>query len=158
VALLLNLGAGWQDTLQGYDNIDLREISGCTRMDVRDLDLRYKPESVDEIRAIDIYEHIPFGESQGMLTMWVSLLKVGGRLIIQSPSIEAICRRVLTSTNIKDIEDSIKYIYGNQDYPENFHHTAVHPELMIHYLRNAGVKGSITFKTQATNLTITAIK
>lgn len=155
MTILLNLGCG-EDLLQGYDNIDIRYLPDTIKADVRKLP--YEPETVDEIRAVDVYEHVSFTESQALLNHWVSLLKTGGRLIIQSPSIEALARRILTSTNVKDIEDSIQYIFGNQDYKENTHYTACHPELMTYYLRNAGITGEIAFKTEATNLTIKARK
>jgi SAM-dependent methyltransferase len=151
--ILLNLGCG-NDIQQGYDNIDIRDLSNTIKADIRDLP--YEPNSVDEIRAIDIYEHISFRESQALLNHWVSLLKPGGLLTIRSPSIEVLARRILTSVNIKDIEDSIAYIFGNQDYKENTHFTACHPELMIYYLRNAGITGEIDYYTEDTNLIINA--
>lgn len=153
--LLLNLGAG-NDIKQGYDNIDIRDLPDTIKADVRHLP--YELGTVDEIRAVDVYEHVSFNTSQQLLTHWVSLLKQGGQLIIQGPSIEAIARRILTSTNIKNIENSIKYIFGNQDYEENYHKTALHPELMEYYLRNAGITGEITCETIGTNLLIKARK
>ena len=155
MAILLNLGCG-SDIQQGYDNIDIRKLLDTIQADARHLP--YELNSVDEIRAIDVYEHVSFMESRKLLNHWVSLLKSGGRLIIQSPSIEVLARRILISTNIKDIEDSIAYIFGNQDYKENTHFTACHPELMIHYLRNAGITGEINCRTEATNLIINARK
>lgn len=153
--ILLNLGCG-NDIQQGYDNIDIRDLPGVIQADISNLS--YEPNSVDEIRAIDIYEHISFTESQKVLNHWVSLLKSGGRLIIQGPSIEVLARRILTSTNVEDIEDSIKYIFGNQDYKENTHFTSCHPELMTYYLRNAGITGEISYSTEATNLIVKAKK
>lgn len=154
-SLLLNLGCG-TDLQQGYDNIDIRNLPGVILADIRKLP--YELNSVDEIRAIDVYEHVSFNESQELLNHWVSLLKYGGSLIIQSPSIEVLARRILISTNVKAIEDSIKYIFGNQDYKENTHFTACHPELMEYYLRNAGITGRIDCHTAETNLIIKAIK
>lgn len=153
--IFLNLGCG-NDIQQGYHNIDTRDLPDTIKLDVRDLP--YEKGSVDEIRAMDIYEHISFNESQALLNHWVSLLKPNCKLIITAPSIEVLSRRILTSTNIKDIEDSIKFIFGNQDYEENYHKTACHPELMEYYLRNAGITGSIDFSTDQTNITIIARK
>lgn len=153
---LLNLGCGETDTMQGYDNIDVRKLPDTIQADVRCLP--YELGTVDEIRAIDVFEHVSFRLSQQLLTHWVSLLKPGGRLIIQSPSIEVLARRILTSTNIKDIEDSIVFIFGNQDYEENSHFTACHPELMEYYLRNAGITGEISCVTDRTNLIFKARK
>jgi len=153
--ILLNLGCG-TDLKQGYDNIDIRDLPGVIKADVRNLP--YESESVDEILAVDIYEHISFRESQILLNHWVSLLKPGGLLIIRSPSIEVLARNILISTTIEDIEVSIAYIFGDQDYKENTHYTACHPELMIQYLRNAGITGEIKWRTEYTNLVITARK
>lgn len=155
MTLLLNLGCG-NDIQQGYDNIDIRKLPDTIQADIRHLP--YELGTVDEIRAIDVYEHVSFNISQQLLTHWISLLKFGGLLIIQGPSIEVLARRILTSTSIKDIEDSIKYIFGNQDYKENTHFTACHPELMEYYLRNAGITGEITCHTEGTNLIIKARK
>lgn len=153
--ILLNLGCG-TDVQQGYDNIDSRDLPNTIQADVRNLP--YEPNSVDEIRAIDIYEHISFRESQILLNHWVSLLKPGGLLIIRSPSIEVLARNILISTSIKDIETSIAFIFGDQDYKENTHFTACHPELMVYYLRNAGITGEINCRAEDTNLVINARK
>jgi len=155
LALLLNLGCG-TDLKQGYDNIDVRDLPGVIKADVRNLP--YKQNSVDEIRAIDVYEHVSFRESQSLLNYWVSLLKPGGLLVIQAPSIEVLARNILTSTSIEDIETSIAFIFGNQDYKENSHFTACHPELMEHYLRVAGITGEINIQTEYTNLIIKSRK
>lgn len=155
MAILLNLGCG-NDIQQGYDNIDIRDLPGVIRADVRNLP--YEQNSVDEIRAIDIYEHISFRESQRLLNHWVSLLKPGGRLIIRGPSIEVLARNILISTSIEDIERSIAFIFGDQDYKENVHFTSCHPELITHYLRNAGITGEIKYQTEYTNLVIFARK
>lgn len=153
--ILLNLGAG-TDILQGYDNIDIRNLPNTTKADVRDLP--YEQNSVDEIRAIDIYEHISFKESQALLNYWVSLLKPDGVLIIQGPSIEVLARNILIATSIEDIERSMALIFGDQDYKENTHFTSCHPELMVHYLRDAGITGEINCTTKLNNLIIKARK
>ena len=153
--MLLNLGCG-DDIRQGYDNIDIRDLPGVIQADVRNLP--YKPESIDEIRAADIYEHIPFAESQQLLNHWVSLLKPKGKLIIQGPSIENLARRILISTDIRDVEQAIELMFGTQDYKENHHYTAIHPELITHYLRKAGITGEINVETKGMNLIIKAWK
>jgi len=155
LALLLNLGCG-TDLKQGYDNIDIRDLPGVIKADVRNLP--YEENSVDEISAIDVYEHVSFKESQALLNHWVSLLKPGGLLVIQAPSIEVLSRNILISNSIEDIETSIAFIFGNQDYKENSHFTTCHPELMEHYLRNAGITGEINIQTEHTNLVIKSRK
>ena len=153
--ILLNLGCG-TDIQQGYDNIDIRDLPNVIQAEVQNLP--YDLNSVDEIRAIDVYEHVSFRESQALLNHWISLLKPGGILIIRSPSIEVLARNILISNSIEDIEKSIAFIFGDQDYKENTHFTVCHPELMIYYLRNAGITGEINYHTEGTNLVINARK
>jgi predicted SAM-dependent methyltransferase len=155
----LNLGCG-HDILSGYVNIDCRATSpDVVIADVRKLP--YGAQEVDEIRAVDVFEHIPFRESQALLKHWVALLRPGGILFIQSPDLNALANFALAAKKPEQIESAIARVFGRQDYPENTHYTAVHPVLMRRYLRAAGVAGQIRMKTgfgNNTNIRIWASK
>ena len=154
-ATKLNLGCG-EDILQGYDNIDIREMPGAIKADVRDLP--YEKESIEEIRAIDVYEHIPHGESEILLGHWVSLLRSGGKLIIQTPDLDVIINWIKEAKNAREIAVRIKFLYGAQDYLENYHYTVGQKDLLDFYLRRSGIEGEINIETRDTNLYVEAIK
>jgi len=78
----LNLGAG-STRLPGYIPID-----DSLGHDVRALPFR--DESVDEIRASHVLEHIPYREAQGTLEHWFRLLKPGGVVKIAVPDFDKI--------------------------------------------------------------------
>ena len=145
----LNIGCG-KDIRKGYINIDLRSSDpSVVQADVRSLP--YEPNSVDEILANDVYEHISFRESKDLLKHWVSILKPSGVLHIHTSCFLSIAKYMAKCTSVKKMERAIAIIFGGQDYPENFHTTAGHPVLFEKYLREAGVKGEITFETGVGN-------
>jgi predicted SAM-dependent methyltransferase len=99
----LNLGCG-RRILPDYINIDStpfkNQISLVRVMDVRDL--LYEDESVDEILAEFVLEHLWFYEHQETLWEWWRVLKFGGKLTIVVPDFEVISRKYLN--NIIDME------------------------------------------------------
>ena len=121
----LNLGCG-QDIQPGYINIDVRPGPGVDFVaDVRSLP--YPKDTINEIRAIDVYEHISFRESKVLLRHWIDLLTSGGILFIQTTDLDALIHYYRTSTESAahdmHIEKSISRFFGGQDYPENTHFT-----------------------------------
>lgn len=87
----LNLGAGRQ-RLEGYLTVDADgepDIKG----DVRQIPL--EPESVDEIMAIHLFEHLPRWETDKTLAHWFSLLKPGGLLVLELPDLTKCCQNIL---------------------------------------------------------------
>lgn len=158
----LNLGCGLDYILDGYINIDIRDIPDerVIKMDVRCLP--YESESIDEILAIDVYEHVSHRESKTLLKHWVDLLKPGGTIYIQAPCLSFIVQRILMQQNmppnIQTWEFVINLIFGAQDYPENYHHTIVEPQLLHDYLRNVGITGNIEMQERGSNICIRGIK
>ena len=159
----LNLGCG-DKLLDGFINVDIRPFAGgnagsggSVQADVSALP--FKDNSIDEIVAIDIYEHISFTESKALLKHWVDKLKTGGQIHIQAPSLLRIFQYFWQDPeNIDTIEKTIECIFGKQDYLENTHYTICHPVLMEEYLRQAGISGDIEHRFSNTNLEFRAIK
>lgn len=53
--------------------------------DIRDLP--FEPESVDEILAVQVFEHFTYKEGEKLFKYWASLLKKGGTLHIDIPDL-----------------------------------------------------------------------
>jgi len=158
----INLGCG-EDIREGYINIDIRYLPGVDVVaDVCALPFKYN--SVNEIRATDIYEHITYRKSIKLLKSWVSILKYGGLLFIRGPCINRIIQYFLVESldkgncDLHRIELLIDNIFGSQDYPENIHRTIIHPDLMYYYLKQAGIKGIIERQLEGHNINIRAYK
>lgn len=91
--LKLNLGCG-KRILAGYKNIDVKPFGNkVIVMDVRDLE--FEDESVDEILAECVLEHLPYFEIQETLWEWWRVLKFGGILKIVAPDFERIAKAYL---------------------------------------------------------------
>lgn len=91
----LNLGSGG-DYIEGYVNVDLYAERADERYDVAKLP--YEDNTIDEIRAFHIIEHFDYMNAYVVLHEWRRVLKVGGRLHLETPDLEASCRELLSRT------------------------------------------------------------
>jgi len=83
----IHLGSGiyhWP----GMDNVDAIGNPNV-KADVRELEM-YEDGSIDEVYAIHVFEHLPRLEVDGVLTEWCRILKPGGKLVMEMPSMDKI--------------------------------------------------------------------
>lgn len=87
----LHLGCG-TEILDGYVNIDIVKLPGVDEvMNVLNMPWPYTDNSVDEIKAKDLIEHLPSHDPQGNNTLIKFIeechrvLKAGGLLWLQTP-------------------------------------------------------------------------
>lgn len=117
-AIRLNLGAR-EHRIKGFKSIDLGHEADY-RQDVRDL-RNFSTDSVTEIYASHILEHIKKPDVVGALREWHRVLKPGGFLYISVPDFGRVveswlrCGRVLHEWHI-DI------LYGNQGGEGEYHY------------------------------------
>lgn len=115
----LNLGCG-PDHKAGYINIDLY----CPDADLKhDLTkpLPFEDESVDEIWASHVIEHLSRDEWEFAKNDWARVLKKGGKLEIFCPELEHCILNFLRNYQDKKWEYWIKTIYGSQERAGEFH-------------------------------------
>jgi hypothetical protein len=82
----LNLGCA-QDIKDGYINIDLYDHPLVTKADVKNLYF-INDETVEEIYAKDILEHMSFTDGEMAVKDWSRVLKIGGKIFIQTINID----------------------------------------------------------------------
>jgi SAM-dependent methyltransferase len=120
----LNLGSG-SNILEGYDNIDLYyEDPRVIKMDIRRLD--YPDDSVDEVLASHVLEHLPFRDVDGAVEEMYRVLKPGGAAYVEVPDLEAIMRLWLSLPEEKRWGQQSKAfagIFGSQEQEGSFHRT-----------------------------------
>jgi predicted SAM-dependent methyltransferase len=89
----LHLGCG-KNIKNGYINIDgFLKGDNITNMDI--LNMNYPDSSVDEILAEHLFEHIPFKDEERLFTECFRLLKTGGKLVVETPDMEWLCKQFL---------------------------------------------------------------
>lgn len=91
----LNLGSGGVP-YKGYLSVDKYDKRAHVDMDITKLD--FDDNSVTEILASHVFEHLNPYHSIAILQDWLRVLKPGGRLIMEMPDIEALCKRFVTAS------------------------------------------------------------
>jgi len=88
----LNFGSA-NDNIEGFKNVDALEWGGNTDIiwDLTKYPYPFDDEVADEIRAVELLEHISFRETINVLKEWNRILKPGGKLHIQVPAIDKMC-------------------------------------------------------------------
>ena len=137
----LNLGCGF-NKLAGYVNVDIRkEVSPDVVCDIQKL--LYPDNSVDEIFASHLLEHIGWRKVDEVLKEWYRVLKPEGYLKLILPNMKFLCTKFLQweeTDNMNSLKENMKVVYGNQDYPYNFHYFGYTPKLISFTLSSSNFK------------------
>lgn len=130
----LNLGCG-DLTLDGYVNVDLYNPQADLKADIQDLSM-FPDGSVGEILAYHVFEHINPYQVHAMLHEWNRILCDGGRLMIELPDIEGMCKEFTTANKAKRYE-LLNCIYGTTQI-EHPHLFGWYEEIMRDHLTDTG--------------------
>lgn len=130
----LNYGCGY-DKREGYLNVDMDP--GCQPdLLIVGNDLSALPRGwFEEIVAIDVLEHIPRRETPHILLEWADLLADGGRLHIQTSSIDGVARQLAKDPSFQSQYGWTHCLFGTQAQIGDFHLTGfTHNTLAVHLL------------------------
>lgn len=118
--LRLNLGCeGDREKGEEWINTDLYLGEGVKRLDASDLS-EFEDESVDEIKAFEVIEHLTFDQCDRALHEWYRVLKNGGSVRIECPNILTIMKEFIVASEEERFRmhkcgvPLIMHIYGNQ--------------------------------------------
>lgn len=135
--LKLNLGCG-PDVKDGYINIDTCPINDrVIKMDIRDL--KYEKESVDEIYARDVIEHLSLEDAKKSIKNWSEISKTGAKLFIQTICWDGIIRAYYA--NVWNMEIVNYMLFAGKNWvdgssrPEDFHKSVYSSQFLISFLR-----------------------
>ena len=138
----LNLGSGGI-SYPGYLSVDMHDPRSHIHMDITKLD--FDDNSVTEILASHVFEHLNPYHSIDILKNWLRVLKPGGKLIMEMPNIEALCRKFVTA-NKAERYGILNAVYGSVNTtdiggPDNI--TSPHlfgwwPESLYDHMAEAG--------------------
>lgn len=135
--LKLNVGCG-NKLKEDHVNIDIRQLNNPDILIADIRNLPYESETVDEIYANDVLEHVSFRETLPVLEHWFKILKPGGKLFIQSPHFGSLVNLAVKAKTIPEKLGAIARFYGGQDYPENTHMNAIDEDILQDQLKVAG--------------------
>lgn len=90
-----NMGCG-RDILDGYIGVDKHGPGASIKEDV--FKLKVPSECADEIMAIHLIEHVPQHRAPELLSLWLDILKPGGKLVIETPNLDELCKDIINQT------------------------------------------------------------
>lgn len=114
----LNIGCGTVK-IAGYFNVDIRYLPNVDVVDNAKFLRRFQNENITVIYACHVLEHFSRWDVKTILERWYNLLQPDGWLYISVPDFEAVVNRYREERNVNEL---IGFLYGGQDYDENFHH------------------------------------
>lgn len=128
-SIKFNMGCG-ANRLPGYIGVDKNSDRADIRMDILELAL---PENcAEEIVASHVIEHLPQHRAPEALTKWLNTLKPGGKLVLETPDLDALCKEFLSADGAKKHEMALA-MFGayveNPDDPEVQEKGALSPHL-----------------------------
>jgi FkbM family methyltransferase len=148
----LNLGSGGIH-IDGYLSVDLKDKRTHILMDA--CKLTFKDNSVSEIIASHLFEHISPYKAVDTLVHWKNILKPGCKLIMEMPNIEELCKAFLTSTKAERY-GFLNCVYGavnTTSEGDSSEITSPHlwgwyPEMLFDIMSHAGFVDIVFMKEQ----------
>ncbi len=119
--------------------------------------LPFKDNSVDEILAKDVLEHLSYGKVEQVLKDWFHVLKPACKIYIQTPDMTAIATKILNG-RLSSWKQISYWIYGEQNVPENTHKSGFTIASMKELLTKTGFKIHTIKNDGGTNLMCWAYK
>jgi len=130
----LHIGCG-KKFIPGYKHLDVIDFEHVDFVcDTRKLTM-IEDESVSEIYACHILEHVERNEVVEVLREWNRVLKVDGVLRVAVPDFESV---VAEYQEKKDLHCFQGLLYGGQTYDYNYHHVAFDFTVLRSFLMDAG--------------------
>ena len=130
----INVGCGKKFEPEYY-NIDLYEELIADKL-MSAINLDFKDNSCEEVKAIQIIEHLSFFEAIYALNEFFRVLQLGGKLILEIPDLMKACQVFLNSNNDQK-KVVLGWIYGVPD--KGLQHKFCFPDyLLTELLENIG--------------------
>ena len=131
----LHLGCGAIDhpgfiNIDGIDRPHVHFVQTLTQLK------RFPNDSVKFVYTSHTLEHFPRSQTVSILKEWFRVLVPGGRLCVSVPDFDRILELYRLSGG--DVDFILPPLFGGQDYPFNFHHTAFNKTSLTAAFKSAG--------------------
>ena len=102
--------------------------------------LPYPADSVDEIRSVQVLEHMGMKEAPRVLAHWREVLKPGGVVHVDVPDFEETARQLLAQPDEPSKDWYYRLVFGSQKNAFAFHKNGFSPKRLEWLLREAGFR------------------
>lgn len=118
-----------------------RKIVADRRVDIRDLGWKIQKNSVDEILAVQVLEHIPKRHVDEFLRSCYKILKTRGKIYVDVPDIiPTVAMAYDAKDNYKELEYALRLVYGSGKSDGHIHHDGYFVEKLICMFKKAGFR------------------
>lgn len=140
----LHIGCG-KKFLPGYKHMDVMDSKHIDYVcDARELTM-IPDDSVDEIYACHILEHVGRADVVSVLQEWYRAVQPGGIIRIAVPDFEAVVQEYINNSDLMRYQG---LLYGGQTYEYNFHYVAFDFRMLKDMLEEAGFKNVMRYDWQ----------
>lgn len=138
---MMKLHIGGRVVKEGWKLLNIMDLPGVDYVgDVNDMS-QFADESIDEIYASHVLEHIRQAQMESTLKGLHRVLKPGGRLLISVPDLEVLCRAMLNPELTPDNKFHVmRMIYGGQVNDFDYHYFGWTHGFMRSFLSGVGFK------------------
>ena len=169
----MKLHIGGEQIKEGWKILNIQKKPGVDFVgDITDLS-QFLDESIEEVYASHILEHVSFLKMQNIFNEVFRILKKGGEFFISVPDLEVMTRIFLEEKEPAYKFQIMKFIYGGQIDEFDFHKCGFWEDLVLNFLEISNFKkykrvkffedkfsdtSQLTYKGIALSLNIVALK
>ena len=136
----MRLHIGGEEIKEGWKILNIQKKPGVDFIgDITDLS-QFDDESVEEIYASHVLEHVGLAKIAATFNGLLRILKKEGKLYISVPNLDIIAKIFVLLPEGQDKYNVMAMIYGGQTDSHDFHHIGYWPNLLFSILTNAKFK------------------
>ena len=137
----MKLHIGGKEKKEGWHILNIQKKDGADFIgDISDLS-QFKDDSIDEIYASHVFEHIKYIDTKKTLLGIRRVLVKGGKFYISVPDMDVLFKQFLDKKSDAKMKiHIIRMIFGGQTDEHDFHYFGWNFELLQGILKNVGFK------------------
>ena len=137
----MKLNIGGKEKKEGWHVLNIQKKDGADFIgDISDLS-QFKDDSIEEIYASHVFEHINQKNINKTLLGINRILKKNGKFYISVPDMDILCKMFIDKTNTPQIKiHALRMIFGGQTDEYDFHYFGYNFDLLNNLLKKNGFK------------------
>ena len=137
----MKLNIGGKEKKKGWHVLNIQKKDGADFIgDISDLS-QFKDDSIEEIYASHVFEHINHKNINKTLLGINRILKKNGKFYISVPDMDILCKMFIDKTNTPQIKiHALRMIFGGQTDEYDFHYFGYNFDLLSNLLKKNGFK------------------
>tara|TARA_X000001036_G_scaffold356690_1_gene338787 strand:+ start:72 stop:581 length:510 start_codon:yes stop_codon:yes gene_type:complete len=137
----MKLNIGGKEKKEGWHVLNIQKKDGADFIgDISDLS-QFKDDSIEEIYASHVFEHINQKNINKTLLGINRILKKNGKFYIAVPDMDILCKMFIDKTNTPQIKiHALRMIFGGQTDEYDFHYFGYNFDLLSNLLKKSGFK------------------